>query len=83
MIYRLLVLLFAIVMIAAGTERMCAEVYSDSVADVLDEDVVIHQVATTPLPPPTAITQSVARPDRITPAPALSRVFRPPRTVLV
>lgn len=79
MIYRVLVLMFAIVLIAAGTERMCADVCSDPVADILDEDAVVYVAESLPLPSLPSIVQAVAPPDGITPAPALMRVFRPPR----
>lgn len=79
--YRVLVLLFAIVLIAVGTERMCAEVCPDQVADVLDEDAVI-QIADTPSVPARAlIVDAPSQPDGIAPAPSVMRVFRPPRTV--
>jgi hypothetical protein len=82
-IYRVLVLLFAIVLIAAGTERICAEVCSDAMADVLDEDAVIHVVETPPLPPSPSIARTAPPRDGTAPAPALMRVFRPPRRLLV
>lgn len=83
MIYRVLVLLFAIVMIAAGTERMCVDVCSDPIADILDEDAVIHVVQTVLLPSQAATVHTAPPANGIAPAPALMRVFRPPRTARV
>jgi hypothetical protein len=81
-IYRVLVLLFAIVLIAAGTERMCADVCSDPVADILDEQAIVHIAETAPPLVPSLIV-TAAPSDRIAPAPVLMRVFRPPRTAHV
>lgn len=83
MLTRVLVLLFAIVLIAAGTERMSAEVCSDPVADIVDEATVVH-VADIVLPPPCSAIELAYPPrNRIPPAPVLLRVFRPPRSVRV
>jgi hypothetical protein len=76
---RVLVLLFAIVLIAAGTERVCADVCSDSVADVLDEDAVIEVVQTVQLPALPSILQTATPADGIAPTLVSMRVFRPPR----
>jgi hypothetical protein len=81
-ICRVLVLLFAIVLIASGTERMSADVCSDSVADILDEVAVVHVAEIAP-PLVPSIVETAAPPDRITPTPTLMRVFRPPRGVRV
>lgn len=82
MIYRVLVLLFAIGLIAAGTERMCADVCSDPVADILDEHAIVHVGETAPPLVPSLIV-TAAPTDRLAPAPTSMRVFRPPRTALV
>lgn len=81
MIYRVLVLLFAIVVIAAGTERVYAEVSSDPMADILADEAVIHVAQTEPQPSLPSIEQTSGPLAVIAPAPALMRVFRPPRAM--
>jgi hypothetical protein len=80
-IYRVLVLLFAIVLIAAGTERLSADVCSDSVADILDDDAVMYVDQAIPLLALSSTVQTATPGNRIAPAPSGLRVFRPPRTV--
>lgn len=82
MVARLLVLLVTVLLVAAPTEHVCAELTGDTVAMAsLDEVQPVTPTEMSPVRNP-CVTPPLHAEDIIAPAPVLTAIFRPPRAAL-
>ena len=80
MILRILTLLVAVMLLASPQATACAEV--DTQYEALADEACVQVALALPAPRTTYVTL-LRHDEPLPPAPALGRVFRPPRTSIV